>query len=211
MVTIFLLHIGNLVSRKRKEGLSWKQMLTGSGTLVPTLRDLREMVQSLKWFVRLGPRPQYGKWTYWEKFDYFAVFWGVAIIGSTGFILWFPEICTRILPGWMINVATIIHSDEALLAVGFIFTVHFFNTHFRPDKFPMDMAMFTGSVPLEDLKRDKPGYYQELMESGKIEEHYMEPPTKEFRFWSRLFGFTALVIGLTLAVFIIWSMVFGYQ
>jgi len=70
-----------------------------------------------------------------EKFDYFAVFWGITIIGSSGLMLWFPEVFTHILPGWVINVATIIHSDEALLAAGFIFTIHFFNTHFRPEKF----------------------------------------------------------------------------
>ena len=90
----------------------------------------------MKWFVGMGPRPQYGRWTYWEKFDYFAVFWGIAVIGSTGLTLWFPVFFTRFLPGSFINVATIIHSDEALLATGFIFTVHFFNTHLRPEKFP---------------------------------------------------------------------------
>jgi hypothetical protein len=56
------------------------------------------------------------------------------------------------MPGWVLNVATIIHSDEALLAVGFIFTIHFFNTHFRPEKFPMDTVIFTGTVPLEEFK-----------------------------------------------------------
>ena len=91
------------------------------------------------------PRPRargrsYGRWTYWEKFDYFAVFWGIFVIGSTGLMLWFPELFTRFLPGWLINVATIIHTDEALLATGFIFTVHFFNTHLRPEKFPMDIG-----------------------------------------------------------------------
>ena len=67
-----------------------------------------------KWFV--GRRtPEYGRWTYWEKFDYFAVFWGIFVIGSTGLTLWFPEFFTRFIPGWVMNVATIIHSDEALL------------------------------------------------------------------------------------------------
>ena len=64
------------------------------------------------------------------------MFWGVAVIGGTGLLLWFPEIFTRLFPGWAINVATTIHSDEALLAVSFIFVVHFFNTHFRPEKIP---------------------------------------------------------------------------
>ena len=103
----------------------------------------KEAVQSIRWFFGLGPRPSYGRYTYWEKFDYFAVLWGIIIIGGTGLVLWFPEIFTRILPGWSVNVATIIHSDEALLAVGFIFTIHFFNTHFRPDKFPWTRSCST--------------------------------------------------------------------
>jgi cytochrome b subunit of formate dehydrogenase len=61
--------------------------------------DWREFVASLKWFFGKGPRPEYGRWTYWEKFDYFAVFWGVAVIGSTGLLLWFPEFFTHIIPG----------------------------------------------------------------------------------------------------------------
>jgi cytochrome b subunit of formate dehydrogenase len=211
MVSLFTFHAGYIISQKRHRGLTWKQMLTGTQTLVPTWQDAVEFFQSIKWFVRLGPRPQYGQWTYWEKFDYFAVFWGVTIIGSTGFVLWFPEFCTWFLPGWFINVATIIHSDEALLAVGFIFTIHFFNTHFRPDKFPMDMVMFTGTVSEEELKTDKPGLYQELKESGKLEKLIIPAPSKEFLFWARLFGSVALITGLTLALFIIWSMLYGYR
>jgi hypothetical protein len=90
----------------------------------------------MKWFLGRGPRPQYGRWTYWEKFDYFAVFWGVAVIGGTGMMLWFPSIFTRVLPGWMVNVATTIHSDEALLAVSFIFVVHFFQHPLPAGKVP---------------------------------------------------------------------------
>ncbi|NIP14020.1 MAG: cytochrome C, partial [Pseudomonadales bacterium] len=62
--------------------------------------DLKEFVASIKWFFGLGPRPHYGRYTYWEKFDYFAVFWGMFIIGSTGLLLWFPEFFTILLPGW---------------------------------------------------------------------------------------------------------------
>jgi len=80
------------------------------------------------------------------------VFWGVAVIGGTGMLLWWPHAFHALLPGWAINVATTIHSDEALLAVGFIFTVHFLNTHFRPEKFPIDTVVFTGGVPLEGVQ-----------------------------------------------------------
>ncbi len=81
------------------------------------------------------------------------MFWGVAVIGMTGLMLWFPTVFTRVMPGWMINVATTIHSDEALLAVGFIFTIHFFNTHFRPEKFPMDTVIFTRAFRSRSSRR----------------------------------------------------------
>ena len=61
-----------------------------------------------------------------------------------------------------------------LLAVGFIFTVHFFNTHLRPEKFPMDIVVFTGRMPIEELKRDKPAEYEALVAAGTLEEHLEE-------------------------------------
>lgn len=212
MFLVFVIHLGYIVQRKRKTGSTWKQILLGPGTLIPVWRDVQEFVATVKWFRGKGPRPQYGEWTYWEKFDYFAVFWGVAIIGSTGLFLWFPEAFTVVLPGWLINVAQIIHSDEALLAVGFIFTIHFFNTHFRPEKFPMDMAMFTGVVPEEELKEERPRFYEQLKESGELEGRIThQAPAKEFRFWAAVFGTLALIVGFGLVLLIIWSMVFGYR
>ncbi len=207
----FGIHLVDLIVSKRRSKKSWKEMLTGPHSLLPSKTDWRELKGTLKWFIGLGPRPQYGRWTYWEKFDYFAVFWGVAVIGTTGLMLWFPEFFTLFLPGWIINVATIIHSDEALLATGFIFTVHFFNTHFRPDKFPMDTVIFTGRVPLEELKQDRPREYQELMKSRQIKRHLAEPLPKPIVRAIRIFGTVALVIGLSLILLIIYAEVFGYR
>jgi cytochrome b subunit of formate dehydrogenase len=162
--------------------------------------------------VGLGPRPSYGRWTYWEKFDYFAVFWGVVIIGASGLILWFPEFFTNLgIPGWLINVSSIIHSDEALLATGFIFTIHFFNTHFRPDKFPMDPVIFTGRVPLEELKYDRPREYSRLVKRQGFEKNLVGAPPAWLEKAARIFGFTALGIGLLIIVLIIYSAVFAYQ
>jgi cytochrome b subunit of formate dehydrogenase len=159
----------------------------------------------------MGPRPQYGRWTYWEKFDYFAVFWGIFVIGSTGLTLWFPEFFTNFIPGAFLNVATIIHSDEALLAVGFIFTVHFFNTHLRPEKFPMDIVIFSGRMPLDEFKRDKPAEYEELVRQGKLEEHLVEPYPPIVERGIKVFGWTALTVGFSIIVWIIYAMVFAYH
>src|SRR5262245_26579683 len=104
MIGLFTTHLTDLWRRKRRDYGSWRAMLPGPDTMLLTRRDCRELVGSLKWFVGRGPRPRYGRWTYWEKFDYFAVFWGMLVIGSTGLMLWFPETFTRVLPGWLINV-----------------------------------------------------------------------------------------------------------
>jgi len=183
----------------------------GPDTILPKPHDAQELVATLKWFFGRGPMPRYGKWTYWEKFDYLAVFWGVAVIGSTGLTLWYPEFFTRFLPGWSINVATIIHSDEALLATGFIFTIHFFNTHFRPEKFPMDPVVFTGRMSLRELKHDRPRLYEQLVEKGELEKHLVDPFPDYARKAVKFFGFTALTVGLTLIVLIIYAMIFQYR
>lgn len=179
-------------------------------SLIPLPQDGVELVQTFKWFFGMGPQPRYGRWTYWEKFDYMAVFWGVAVIGMTGLCLWFPEEFTTVIPGFWINIATIIHSDEALLATGFIFTVHFFNTHLRPEKFPMDPVIFTGSMPLEELIHERPREYERLVANGELESLMVPPPPKWFFVVAHIFGLTALTVGVSLVVAIIYTMVFVY-
>jgi len=207
----FFAHIIGLIRKRKKRGKSWREFILGPHSMIPNIQDARDAWATLKWFIGMGPRPEYGRWTYWEKFDYLAVFWGVAVIGSTGLILWFPEFFTHFLPGQFINIASVIHSDEALLAVGFIFTVHFFNTHFRADKFPMDTVIFTGRVPVEELKMDRPREYAELVESGELEKRLVSPLPDVVVRGLKIFGAIALVIGIVLIVLIIYSEIFGYR
>ncbi|OGV07329.1 MAG: hypothetical protein A2499_08210 [Stygiobacter sp. RIFOXYC12_FULL_38_8] len=208
----FGLHIFYLLRKKKKKKFSFTYFFQGENSLVPNKRDLQELIQTTKWFVGKAPRPEYGRWTYWEKFDYWAVFWGVAVIGFSGLLLWFPEFFTSLgLPGWLINVATIIHSDEALLAVGFIFTYHFFNTHFRPDKFPMDTVIFTGKVHIDELKEDRPREYEQIMQNEELQQKFGDAPPELLVKAARIFGFTALTLGIGLVLLIIYSMIFLYQ
>ncbi len=207
----FSRHIIDLFGKRKNSGKSWGEFIFGPDGMMFNARDGEEFVQTVKWFLHKGDRPKYGRWTYWEKFDYFAVFWGVAMIGASGLILWFPELFTRFLPGKFINIATIIHSDEALLATGFIFTIHFFNTHFRPDRFPMDPVIFTGRMTLEEFKEDRPREYEQLVKEGRLEEHMVEPLSEGFVKAVKTFGFTALFIGLSLIVTIIVAVVFGIR
>src|SRR3989304_139131 len=211
MFIVFITHIIDLVRIKRKEKKSFKEFIFGFDSMLFNRNDWKDFIGSIKWFIGLGKRPEYGRWTYWEKFDYFAVFWGIFIIGSTGLTLWFPEFLTQFVPGWVINVATIIHSDEALLATGFIFTVHFFNTHLRPEKFPMDIVIFSGRVPLEEFKLDRPDEYKILIESGELEKYLIEPYPPIVIRTMKIFGWTALTIGLSMVLWIIYAMIFVYR
>ncbi|MBU2445644.1 MAG: cytochrome b/b6 domain-containing protein [Bacteroidetes bacterium] len=211
MFGVFITHLISLWKLKRKKYGTWKELIFGENSMILNKKDWHEFVASIKWFLGKGERPKYGRYTYWEKFDYFAVFWGMLVIGSTGSMLWFPEIFTLIFPGWFINVATIIHSDEALLATGFIFTIHFFNTHLRPEKFPMDLVIFTGRMPVEELKLDKPAEYEALVERGQLEEHLVEPYQPIVIRTIKIFAWTALAIGFSMVLWIIYAMIFAYR
>lgn len=175
----------------------------GPDSMIPRLKDLQDFIVQIKWFIGKGPRPRFDRWTYWEKFDYWAVFWGISIIGTSGLVLWFPEFFAAALPGWVFNVATVVHSDEALLASGFIFTIHFFHTHLRPGKFPMDDVIFTGRISLEEMKEERPEEYERLLASGELEALKTEPTPEWLWNFARIIGFTALTIGVVTVLLII--------
>ncbi len=206
----FFFHLATLIQIKRKTGVSAKEFFFGDNSLILSKNDWKDFIGSLKWFFGKGPRPEYGRWTYWEKFDYIAVFWGVAVIGFSGLILWFPEFFTRFIPGWAVNVAQIIHSDEALLATGFIFTIHFFNTHLRPEAFPMDTVIFTGYVPLETYKKDRPREYKYLVETGRLDKVTREKEmSKGYMNTIKFFGYLFLGLGTAIIILIIYSLIAG--
>jgi cytochrome b subunit of formate dehydrogenase len=178
----------------------------GPDSMMPTKQDWRDFAAHNKWFFGKGERPQFDRWTYWEKFDYFAVFWGVAIIGSSGLIMWFPTFFTRILPGWLINIALIIHSDEALLAAGFIFSIHFFNTHFRIEKFPMDTVIFSGRISKNEMLHERRRWYDRLVAEGRLEDYRLRDEWLRWKSIARSFGYIFFGLGLVLLVLILYAM-----
>jgi len=207
LATVFfgqLLYFAMQLGRKRGS-FDW----FGPNSLAPRWQDLSDMVAMVKWFLALGPRPVFDRWTYWEKFDYWAPFAAVVLIGATGVMLWFSNLTAAFLPGWAFNVATIFHGEEALLAVLFLFTVHFFNNHFRPDKFPLDVVMFTGSMPLQQFRREHRVEYNRLVAAGELEKYLVDAPSEPMTLGSRILGFTLIGCGLLLLVFVLIGMFSG--
>ncbi len=214
----FGLHLFRLLvkawqGRGRFHGGDWRSKFTrlkwvlfGPDSMIPTWQDAKDFVAHQKWFFGKGPKPQFDRWTYWEKFDYFAVFWGVFAIGVSGLVMWFPQFFSHFMPGWMINIALIVHSDEALLAAGFIFTIHFFNTHFRLEKFPMDTVIFSGRISKTELLHERRRWYDRLTAAGLLNDLRSKDEWERWKAIARSFGFLFFGLGLILLVLIIYAM-----
>ncbi len=144
--------------------------------LVPNLKDLRDIRDLLKYLLFLsGERPRGAKWTWKEKFDYWAPFWGMLIIGTSGLILWNKGPVTWLVSGQVINYALIAHSDEALLAALFLFIWHWYNVHFSISVFPMGTAFLSGYLSEDLMIEEHYEHYVEVMtECGYASE--IKPP-----------------------------------
>jgi len=198
LTVAFLIHVKDLVTRSlvhREKGIFW-----GPNSMVANWKDVKDLFGHLRWFLGLGPRPHFDRYAYWEKFDYWAVFWGMIVIGFSGYAMWFAPFFAHFLPGWALNAVLVIHSEEGLLAILFIFSIHFVNTHLRPDSFPMDMVVFTGVESEEEFKHKRPLEYERLKAQGKLEARLAEAPGIWQINFSKVVGFTAILIGLVLLV-----------
>ena len=215
-LTYFTVHVASLVNAIRRQNYRDEkgvfrfrrviEVVFGPDSPMPNPQDLKDFVAHQKWFFGRGPRPDFDRWTYWEKFDWLAVFWGMFAIGFSGLIMWMPQVATRVLPGWAINVAHIIHSDEAMLATGFIFTFHFFNVHFRIEKFPFDPVIFSGRITEAEMLHERKRQYDRLKAAGTLDDERLGD---EWARWRKIFapiGMTAFMIGVVLIIAIYWVM-----
>lgn len=194
----FLIHVKDIVARglvNREKGIFW-----GPTSMVANWKDVKDLFGHLRWFLGMGPKPQFDRYAYWEKFDYWAVFWGMVVIGFSGYAMWFAPFFARFLPGWALNAVLVVHSEEGLLAILFIFSIHFVNTHLRPDSFPMDMVIFTGVESEKEFEAKRPQEYQRLAGKGKLETRIANAPEPWLIKFSRVVGFTAILIGIVLLV-----------
>jgi predicted CXXCH cytochrome family protein len=182
--------------------------LFGPDSFFPRWKDVEDIVGMFRWFFNRGALPRFDRWTYWEKFDFLAVFWGMLVIGSSGLILWFRGFFSIFLPGWILNMATIIHSDEAILAAGFIFTVHFFTNHFRPSNFPVNIVIFTGRLPKYKLIEERSQQYERMLAEGILETYRDKYPSVFGDLLSEIFGIVMLAMGI-LCIYLIGSRLLG--
>jgi cytochrome b subunit of formate dehydrogenase len=201
LILLFIYHLiyisriiykGHVAPLRKNNELSAGKVLKVLVTLplMPNLKDLKDIKDLLKYYLFLtDKRPEGAEWTWKEKFDYWGPFWGIAIMGSSGLILWYKELFTQVLPGEIINFALIAHSDEALLAMLFLFIWHFYNVHFSTSVFPMGKVFLTGYLSEELMIEEHYEYYKEVMTRQGLEHEIIEPP--EYRDRKMVTGETA--------------------
>lgn len=198
MLAGFAVHILYLLWR-----VNWRSprnSLFGPDSMLPRPRDAGDFFRHLGWIVGAKPHPPFDRWGYWEKFDYWAVFWGMVIIGLTGLMMAYPFFTSRFIPGWGLNVAFWVHRIEAVLAIAHVFVIHFFIAHLRRRSFPMDRAMFEGTVSVEETRHERPAWIERLQEEGRLESMLTSEAPAGRKAVQYGLGYLAIAAGLLLLV-----------
>jgi cytochrome b subunit of formate dehydrogenase len=134
--------------------------------LLPRPKDALDVFTMIKHFLgKSEERPKFGRFSYIEKFDYWAVYWGCVIMIGSGLLLWFQDFSLRFLPKFGLDITKEAHRDEALLATLAIIIWHFYNVHLNPDKFPGSLTWLTGKIPKHEIMEEHPLEYEEIMDA----------------------------------------------
>lgn len=156
MVVMGILHLAYL-------GTAWLRGPRRMPDMMPRLQDVLDACQHIRYSLGLTRiPPRYGRYSYLEKFEYLAVFWGMVVMGGSGFLLWFPGTAAQVFPRWALDIARIIHSNEAFVALLSLVFGHFFAVHFDPKVFPASKVAFTGHISLKHMAEEHPLEFERL-------------------------------------------------
>lgn len=159
-----LYHLGYLVLKASQRRLRF--------TMLPKLQDAKDIVASFRLYLGLSKSgPRFAKYSYKEKVDYLAEYWGTPVMILSGLMIWFPGAAAAIFPNWVINSAHFVHQGEGLLAILVIFIWHLYSVHFTPEFFPMNSVWLDGKISREVMAREYPLELAHLeQEEAKIDE-----------------------------------------
>lgn len=143
--------------------------------LLPRPKDFFDFFLNIRHMLGLTEeRPKFGRYSYIEKFDYWAVYWGMVIMIGSGLFLWFHNLTLAYLPKYMLDIAREAHSDEAMLATLAIVIWHWYNAHFNPGVFPFNPTIFTGRIPEHRMIEEHPLEYEELLQQREEQRRALE-------------------------------------
>jgi cytochrome b subunit of formate dehydrogenase len=132
-------------------------------SMLLTRKDFRDTLQNLRFYLGLVDEPpRFGRYDYRQKYEYWGLIFGSAIMVITGFVLYLPILTSRFLPAELIPAAKAMHSNEAMLALLIVLVWHLYGAHLNPEVFPGDSSIFTGKVSKARLAHEHPLEYAEL-------------------------------------------------
>lgn len=138
------------------------------GYLMPKIKDIKDFIHQIGYFLGIkGKKPLFDRFSYIEKFDYWAVYWGMIVMITSGYIMWFKDLVINEFGKPIFDISREAHSDEALLATLAIIIWHFYNVHFNPHKFPGSLTWWNGKISIDEFKREHPLEYEEWLLSRK--------------------------------------------
>jgi len=147
LIAVSLFHAIYLASNR--EG---RRMFMG---MLPVEKDAWDILGTLRYYLGMAPKkPEFGRFTYAEKMEYWALVWGMFVMAGTGLALWFKVQVGDLLPRWTLDAFTAIHFYEAVLATLAILVWHFYQVFFDPDVYPMNWAWFDGRVSVEHYQEE---------------------------------------------------------
>jgi len=151
-----LYHLGHIIYLMAKRRLP--------GDLLPTWQDVRDTGHMIQYLLFLrNDKPKFGRYNFEQKVTYWFVFFGILIMGISGFIIWFPVWFTNFLPGGVVPAAKLAHSTESIVTAIFIIIWHVYHVHIERT----NLSMFTGRVSEEEMKTFHEKEYERLTGLGK--------------------------------------------
>lgn len=168
MIALSLYHLIYLMSTPRGREVLIK--------MIPTVKDVREAVAAVFYYLRISKeKPDFDKYDYTEKAEYWALIWGTIVMGFTGLVLWFPTVVGDWAPVWFIKVCEIVHFYEAILASLAILVWHWFFVIYRPSEYPMSFAWIDGKMTLHNYKHHHKNHFKQVaLEILKIKYESMD-------------------------------------
>ncbi len=188
----------NSLRERRERREKWREILFGPDSPVPGRRDVKEIIGMARWFLGLGSKPAFERWTYWEKWDYWMACLACLLVGGSGLMMWFPNFFCRFVSGETLNVGRVIHVELAVLSTSFLFVFHVYHTHFRPEKFPLDLSAITGLVNEGHLRKNRPDYVARLEETHTLDDMRRPSPSRRHLWFSYLLAALLFSVGLCL-------------
>lgn len=193
LVVATVVHAAYLLRYRRRHGPTrWEMMFSP--------KDLSDANHHAMFLLGLRQDPpRYDRYSYLEKFEYLAIFWGLIVMGATGMSIWFPSLAANWVPRWVLDAFRIIHSNEAFVAMLSLAFGHFFFAHFSPLVFPSSTVWLTGKISVGHLREEHPMEYDRLVEQGVIPAGAAEAAghgghTLRLSGWRRALGIVEMLI-----------------